>query len=260
MDRKLAARVAIALVSVLLGGTPRALAAGAVIPLSAESKEDLAMLGAGVVGKPVPAMPIEDPAKFAALRPGVFSYKIVGGDRKGKTYTETFEEIPETKRGATWSRAWDTYLDHIKVYGEKLALVASTDEGHGYVSGLTPHGDVLSAKLEPGGVLKVSGKLDVFEKGKLDEPKYTGTWSSDVTYEGAYEVTVPAGTFEAALLRHDDKIHVGPAHIEDTRYSLIAKGVGKVAGIEHLHISALMIYHSNTRTPVVLVEYPGMQK
>jgi hypothetical protein len=245
---------------VMLGSVPQAGAAGDVIPLSAESKKELALLGEGVVGKPVPAVAIGDPAKFSALRPGVFTYKVVGGDKKGKTYTETFKQIPATERGATWSRAWDTYLDHIKLHDDKVTLVASTDEGRGYISDMMPHGDVLAANLEPGQSMKTSGKLQVFKKGKLDDPAYSGTWESDITYEGVYEVTTPAGTFDAALFRDETKIHVGPAHVEDTRYSFIAKGVGKVAAIEHLHISALLIYHSNKRTPVVLVDYPGMEK
>ena len=76
------------------------------------------------------------------------------------------------------------------------------------------------------------------------------------TYVGAYEVTVPAGTFEAILLRIDAKIHVGPAKVEDTQYLFYAKGVGKVAEVEAQRIAAVLIYHSHSKTAKVLTSYP----
>ena len=84
--------------------------------------------------------------------------------------------------------------------------------------------------------------------------------SQVLTYEGAYNVKTPAGTFDAMLIRDDFKIHVGPANVDDLRYGLYVEGVGKVAGIERLHISALMIYHSKDSTPIVLVEHPSQAK
>ena len=39
-------------------------------------------------------------------------------------------------------------------------------------------------------------------------------------------------------------------------YTFFAKGVGKVAEIESLNVSALLIYHSNQKIAKVLAEYP----
>ena len=77
---------------------------------------------------------------------------------------------------------------------------------------------------------------------------------------GAYQVKVPAGTFEAILVKLDVKIHVGPADVEDTQYTFFAKGVGKVAEIEALRVSAVLIYHSHSKTVKVLVTHPAAGK
>ena len=40
------------------------------------------------------------------------------------------------------------------------------------------------------------------------------------------------------------------------QYSFFAKGVGKIAEIESLRVSAILIYHSNEKTAKVLAEKP----
>jgi hypothetical protein len=81
-----------------------------------------------------------------------------------------------------------------------------------------------------------------------------------ITYVGAYEVTTPAGTFPAALIRAEFDIKIGPAKVKDVQYSFIAKGVGKVAEIEALKVSALLVYHSNDKTVKILAEKPKLTK
>ncbi len=86
--------------------------------------------------------------------------------------------------------------------------------------------------------------------------KYTGKMEGTLRYEEAYQITTPAGTFDTVLIKIDLKIHVGPAHVEDTQYTFFASGVGKVAEIEAQRIAAVLIYHSHSDTAKVLVIYP----
>lgn len=81
-----------------------------------------------------------------------------------------------------------------------------------------------------------------------------------LTYEGAYEVTTQAGTFETVLMRSDLEIHVGPAEVEDTQYTFFAAGVGKVAEVEAQRIAAVLLYHSHSDTAKVLVKYPARKR
>jgi hypothetical protein len=90
-----------------------------------------------------------------------------------------------------------------------------------------------------------------------DHVKYTGKMATTLTYVGAYQVKVPAGSFDAVRVKVDVKLKVGPADVEDTQYTFFAKGVGKVAEIEALRVSAAMIYHSHSKTAKVLVTHPS---
>jgi hypothetical protein len=60
-------------------------------------------------------------------------------------------------------------------------------------------------------------------------------------------VKVPAGTFDAELIRWDYQGKVGPADIKQTDFRLIAPHAGMVAMIQSKHISAMLIYNDNTK-------------
>ena len=89
------------------------------------------------------------------------------------------------------------------------------------------------------------------ELDDLDEPQEV-----DLTYTcvGAYEVTVPAGTFETVLFswRYDGK--VGPARVKDDQYWFFADGLGPVARINMKDISAMLVYRDTSKVAGVLVE------
>ena len=84
----------------------------------------------------------------------------------------------------------------------------------------------------------LSDPTEIDHKGSLD---------ITYTYIGAYKVTVPAGSYDAALIRWDYKGSVGPADVEETLYRFIAPGAGMVAMIESRHISAMLIYNDKTK-------------
>jgi hypothetical protein len=58
----------------------------------------------------------------------------------------------------------------------------------------------------------------------------------------------------------ESDIEVGPADVKDVQYVFYAPGVGKVAEIEALSVSALLIYHSHDKTAKVLTKHPGSSK
>lgn len=69
---------------------------------------------------------------------------------------------------------------------------------------------------------------------------------------GTYRVTVPAGTFNADLIRVKFDGTVGPAHTKDTQYNFFAPGVGVVAMITQEDIEAFWIFNIDTSTGKML--------
>jgi hypothetical protein len=76
-------------------------------------------------------------------------------------------------------------------------------------------------------------------------------------YLGVYEITVPAGKYEAVLIKSSYRGKVGPAHVVDGGYAFYARGVGMVASIERMHVTAFIFYDKRTKTPKVLIQKGG---
>ena len=50
------------------------------------------------------------------------------------------------------------------------------------------------------------------------------------------------------------------ARVKDVQYSFYAKGVGKVAEVEGLKVSALLVYNGHEKTAKVLAKKPKLAK
>ena len=66
---------------------------GKVVPLSGEDRKAVALLGEGVVGKALPAHPIEDVGEFLTLQAGPHTFKVVAGKDEGKTQVDTYTSL-----------------------------------------------------------------------------------------------------------------------------------------------------------------------
>ena len=66
-------------------------------------------------------------------------------------------------------------------------------------------------------------------------------------------MTVPAGAFDAILIRLDYHGKIGPAHVKDASWYFFARNVGIVAMVNHEDVSAFWIYNVHTTTGRVLV-------
>ncbi len=233
---------------------------GKVVPLSAEDQKAVALLGEGVVGKALPAYPIEDAGKFLDLQAGPHTFRVVSGKDEGKLQVETYTSLGAKDGSQHWKRTIGDQYDEFLVLNTGAAgKTAETEKPHGYRAAFDPpmHEHL---GIAPGESVNLESKLRVSTEKDPSKIKYTGKMNSKLTYVGAYQVTVPAGSFEAILVKLDVKIHVGPADVEDTQYTFFAKGVGKVAEIEALRVSAVLIYHSHDKTAKVLVTHPAAGK
>jgi hypothetical protein len=86
----------------------------------------------------------------------------------------------------------------------------------------------------------------VYDRNDPEDLEYKGRVDLTFTYVGAYKVTVPAGTFDAALLRWEYKGKVGPASIEDIQARFVAADVGAMAGKRD--IAAMLVYNDHSKS------------
>ncbi len=117
-----------------------------------------------------------------------------------------------------------------------------------------PEEPALLAGFKPGESTKTEISVKVYDLKDLKDVSHKGTMTVTYTYVGAYEVKVPAGTFNAALFKWHFKGKVGPANREDLQDRFIAKGTGMIAAVDKKNISALLIYHDNSKFGKVLLE------
>ncbi len=71
---------------------------GKIRPLSDEDREKLAVLGEGVVGKALPALPLTGIRKLIPLMTGEWVYRITAGANRGDLQTESITRPPELPR------------------------------------------------------------------------------------------------------------------------------------------------------------------
>ncbi|WP_162917135.1 hypothetical protein [Dongia deserti] len=65
-------------------------------------------------------------------------------------------------------------------------------------------------------------------------------------------MTVPAGTYDAVLIRWTYDGKIGPASIKDSQYRFLAPNAGMVAMAQIRSISAMLIYNDHTKHGKVL--------
>lgn len=248
-----AAFVAAAICFLLLD--PLGARAGEVLPLPAEDQKELAaLLGAGVVGSPLPSKPIDDPSVYFPLQERKQSYQLTSGKHAGET--RTLQVARGQRPGGT--PAWRFELSSAlfafvnQGSGGDLTMPAVADHGEGVVIVTTPANPFVLKGMKPGETRSFTQTVAV---NYLDDPgkqEYSGSLNGTYTYVGTYQVTVPAGTYEAILLRMKFAGKVGPAHTEDTAYYLLAPGVGMVAMVSQEDVEAFWLIHIDTSSGKVL--------
>ncbi len=250
------ARVALAPVAVLVFAlAARLVAAGPVLTLAEEDRKVLeSYLGRGVVGRAVEAAPIDDTASLAGLKAGKWEWLFTSGQDKGKRIIREIGHDKPNSDGTSWRVA----------LGENSALfinqdpdgdatvISDVDQHQGVVSRFSPPEPMVAAGIAPGESREIQIGVKVYDLRNPDHLEHTGSLLLTYTYLGAFEVTVPAGKFTAALMRSHFKGTIGPADVDDTVYRAFASGVGPVAAVEIKNISAMLFYQDHTKVGRVL--------
>ena len=211
-------------------------------------------LGKGVVGPAISSNPLGDAAGVFPFKASVATFRFTSGPDKGKSQVRKFGPVERDKSGQSgrYAKGTNDVLFLHRTANGTVAVVSEQDLKEGVTTRYTPYEPFLTGGLRPGETRKMTIAIKVYD---LTQPKdLTHTGSLDLTYSylGAYKVTVPAGTYDAALLKWHYKGSVGPASIEDTAYRLFAKSAGVVAMVEKKNISAFLLYNDDSRYGLVL--------
>jgi hypothetical protein len=238
----------------LASGSARA--QGVVLPLpAADQQRIVAQLGPGVVGEALPCQPISDAATYFPLHEKALTYQVTAGSKVGTTQTLG---LNKTQRPSNGNQAWRFQFSPSlagfisQSPNGDIIMPAVSDSGEGVLVVSTPANPFVPNRMQPGESRPYSQKIKV---DYLDDPtdeRFSGTVNGTYTYVGTYRVTVPAGTFNAILIRVKFHGKVGPADTKDTQYNFFAPGVGVVAMITQEDVQAFWIFNIDTTTGKVL--------
>jgi hypothetical protein len=238
-------------IGVLLTAVAGAPSAGAQGLSGADATALTNLLGASVVGAPVAVNQIAAPAALLPLTPGSWTFQVSAGPNQGATGTATMQ--PGT------SAPWQFTAGSSTIYALASAADGSTvspseqDLGQGVLTQYAPSRPVLVPGLQPGAQQTVPLQVSVSNLSDPGSITHTGSLTLTLTYLGRYQVTVPAGTYAADLIKWQYNGQVGPANVSDVEYRFFAPGVGPVAAIDRQSVSAFLVYNNDTQFGKVLV-------
>src|SRR5277367_2112345 len=238
----------------LITGTARA--QGVVLPLPPEDQQKItAQLGPGVVGNALPSQPIGDVSTYFPLTSRSLTYQITSGPKAGNSESSEVARVRRPGGRLAWRLTLSPSLTGFIAQGMDgwLVMPAVSDPGEGVVVITTPANPFLPKGMQPGETRSYTQQVSV---NYLDDPtdqKYSGSLNGTYTYIGNYQVTVPAGTFNAILFRVKCEGRVGPAHTQNTAYNFFAPGVGMVAMIMQEDVSAFWIYNIDSTNGKILL-------
>lgn len=225
-------------------------AAGPIIPLPDTDRAQLdGLLGKGVVGEALPSAPLAGIEAYLPPKGRVMALRVITSDGKATTETHRIEETTD----AAFAPGWHYTIEGTaELYFQKdsagnVRTVAEKDLDKAVLSRFTPGDPLIVPGLKPGQSIDSKHKVEVFDLSNLKKVAHTGSLDVIYTYVGTYRVTVPSGTYDAALIRWDYTGEVGPATIGDSQYRFLASGAGEVAMIQLRSISAMLIYSDHTK-------------
>jgi len=222
-------------------------------------REILSPLGSNIVGKSLPEVVIKDPYRYVAGKPGKYTYQMLATDDEN-TVTK-FEMRSEIDLEIGKARKWSLEIDNDFIEEWEadntggIHMTAQTDVDSGYRVEFTPH-LLLPAGARQRQQWKSESSLNVYETSDPDTIVYEGELVSTKAYEGRFEITTPAGKFDAILISDEYEINIGPVNIKDKRYVFYAFDVGKVAEIDGFHVSAFLFFHKRKNEVKILKSLP----
>ncbi|MEM7226796.1 MAG: hypothetical protein AAF495_27745 [Pseudomonadota bacterium] len=245
------------LVGLILGMLVAGPALAAEVTLAPDAKALIEKhLGKGVLDKPVAGNPIANAETFFPFEEGNWTFRYISGDGKGETETHSFTKIVKdgSEETGRYAIGPDDFWFVRRDQDGNINVVTEQDAKEGVVIHYSPPQPLYVAGLEPGQVETRKIQVKVYDLSHPDHLKYEGELDLTLSYIGAYEITVPAGTYEAALINWNFEGEIGPASIKEDQFRFLVEGVGPIAAVEKKAISAFLLYHDDSKYGKVLVD------
>jgi hypothetical protein len=215
-------------------------------------------LGKEVVGQAIPALALVDTSRYLNLSAGNRNYRLVSGPDTGNIEHHRPALLKQNANKTTWR--YDTGARFIYyILGKEdgdYFVTGVTDNEEGVFIQYSPNKPFMLQGLTPGEERNIQTEMKVFELSNPDKQIHTGILDIGYRYVGAYKVTVPAGSFDAVLIKWTFNGKVGPASLNDTQYRFFAADVGMVAAIEKMKVSATLLYNKQRKVAKVLIDKP----
>ena len=138
--------------------------ADAMVELSKSDRDALALLGGGVVGKALPALPIRDAAGLMPLCEGKWAYRITAGEHEG-TRQETHISKTKGHQGQDlWHRTTTgDCTDFFSLNGEgAINLISEIDLEQSVITRYTPMFPIMFDGMKPGDSSQVETVVKVY--------------------------------------------------------------------------------------------------
>ena len=223
--------------------------------LSEEDRSAISrLLGEGVLGPALPADPIDETATLIPLAPATRIFRLSSGPDAGTTETDILTASAQEGSDASWQyAAGQRSVYNLRSTGDgSIVIPSEQDLVLGVVTRYDPPQPLIIRGIRPGEQRTLSIAVTVSD---LDDPRtvaHSGLFSVNYTYVGRYRVTVPAGTYPAALIKWQYHGEVGPAGFKGLQYWFFANGLGPIAVIDQQHMSAFVLYKKDTTYGKVL--------
>ena len=213
-------------------------------------------LGSGVVGKALPSKAIDDVSIYFPLQEKVSVYQVMGGPNVGKTQTLDFARARRPSGKSAWRFQLSPSLAGLihQVANGDLMMSAVSDAGEGVVVITTPANPFILKGIGPGESRSFVQRVQVNALEDPTDKEYSGSLHGTFSYLCTYEITVPAGSYEADLFRLKWEGKVGPANTRDTAYYFFAPGKGVVAMISQENATGFWLIHIDIGSGKILKE------
>jgi hypothetical protein len=224
--------------------------AGKVVPLSAADQSEItSLLGTGVVGQALPARPLLAPESYMTDMQSDVIFQVRDDDGNVTTETHHFVKAPASESASGWQYSIIGKRRDIfeKAADGSLTTIREYDLDQKVVSHFSPGEPLILPGLKPGQSREVRIQVQVADIDDPTQIDYNGNLDVTYTYLGRFRVTVPAGSYDADLIKWTYRGKIGPARIKTAQYRFIAEKGGMVAMIEWRNISAMLVYHDETR-------------
>ena len=232
--------------------------------LDDDDRKEIALLGSDVMGDSVELGPIAKASDWLPLAERKSTFKFTSGDDRGKTvvmtehYTKDNKQNPKGHTGPSWvitdPKTNVSYIQQDK--DGNLHMPTQVDLSQKVVSTFDPPEPILLEGVKPGESRTTDIKVEVYDISDPDTVSHSGSMKATYTDLGGFKITVPAGTWDARLVRTTYEGKIGPASVSDSVYRFYAKGVGCIAAIDRSHISAFLVYNKSSNVGRILMKEP----